>query len=196
MPSCFDVFLLVLAILPRGKWWVGGSGGVVMAAAAAAAPAAVAAVVTMVVVVVVDWASPYRPFVQFRMVFYGALSKTKLPFCTYRSSCDLEEVHIIKLCNALVQLAQRSHSGASATSVFVHDACGTPYAISNFAQGAYEGGWNCDQCRSSHPVRSERWFCESCSSNICFDCHPRSDLQESHIIKLLEAADLDQAKYA
>ena len=44
-------------------------------------------------------------------------------------------------------------------------------APSNFSSGAYSGGWNCDKCGTGHPKTTFRWFCPTCQSDICFECH-------------------------
>ena len=39
----------------------------------------------------------------------------------------------------------------------------------------YEGrGFRCDLCRGSSNGSTERWFCKECSSDFCFQCHPKN----------------------
>ena len=55
---------------------------------------------------------------------------------------------------------------------------GTTYRmiISSFTGGPYFGGWSCDRCGRSGSSFStlERWFCLDCTSDICFNCVPRT----------------------
>ena len=51
--------------------------------------------------------------------------------------------------------------------------------VSSFAGGGYTGGYVCDLCRgrssSGHLGSSrERWWCQACTSDFCFECRPAS----------------------
>ena len=50
---------------------------------------------------------------------------------------------------------------------------------SNKFDGGYKNGFNCDQCASGFPVKSERWYCDICSSDVCFECIPEQDVSSS-----------------
>lgn len=45
--------------------------------------------------------------------------------------------------------------------------------MSKFAEDGYQGGWHCDRCAKSCNVGEERWFCEQCHYDVCFECLPR-----------------------
>jgi hypothetical protein len=52
-------------------------------------------------------------------------------------------------------------------------------ALSSFSGQGYEGGYSCDICRGSSSEghcggTRERWFCENCSFDLCFQCVPRA----------------------
>jgi len=49
--------------------------------------------------------------------------------------------------------------------------------VSSYAAGGYSHGWSCDQCRRLG--RGERWFCQSCQSDLCFACRPKQGAQGS-----------------
>ena len=43
----------------------------------------------------------------------------------------------------------------------------------------YENGFSCDRCGTGFPVKSERWYCDICSDNVCFECIPYQDESSS-----------------
>ena len=54
-------------------------------------------------------------------------------------------------------------------------ASGHAMAVADYRGGAYAGGWHCDQCGKGGRAlgTDERWFCRECSTDTCFECHPR-----------------------
>ena len=52
---------------------------------------------------------------------------------------------------------------------------------STFREGAYSGGWNCDQCGAHYHAGTARWFCRPCQSDICFSCHRREPVSYTHL---------------
>eukprot|EP00930_Biecheleria_cincta_P004279 TRINITY_DN105182_c0_g1_i1.p1 TRINITY_DN105182_c0_g1~~TRINITY_DN105182_c0_g1_i1.p1 ORF type:complete len:579 (+),score=118.84 TRINITY_DN105182_c0_g1_i1:25-1737(+) len=55
------------------------------------------------------------------------------------------------------------------------------------ADGAYKRGWRCNLCKAKK--KGERWFCEECMDDLCFECFPLrgpdqrgSDHREAQIV--------------
>ena len=51
---------------------------------------------------------------------------------------------------------------------------GHAMVVSDFAEGPYSGGYNCDLCCGSNSDNPERWFCKKCQADVCFRCKPRT----------------------
>ena len=53
-------------------------------------------------------------------------------------------------------------------------------AISNARPNGYGLGWYCDLCNSRSRLtgQTDRWFCDECRYDICFECYGRTGRQE------------------
>ena len=66
---------------------------------------------------------------------------------------------------------------------------------SDYRQGAYAGGWSCNQCSASRssagggPQGQHRWFCQSCNDDFCRICNPaplqKETIEKNYKISLL-----------
>jgi hypothetical protein len=167
-----------------------------------------------------DWYGPYRGMTidSENLSWYGLTQFTSLQdaraagadllgsstFSGY-AVCRLDDgIYVIR---AYKHLDSSSSSNHEVYLYFPTFKCENGHAtiLSSYAQGGYVDGFTCNGCNGSYDAGNERWWCETCTFDMCVRClpkppsydpNPRSQSPTKNFLLPKESTTISEARYA